>query len=128
MSLSDVLVRTREQNILFSALLELTYRCNLDCFFCYNDLGLKGTPLSTRQYLTLFDDLASLDSPEAYPGQLGHGSVSLLITRIKPGTYTFNQQWYYPHHSYPLTPEGVQRYMNIQNHPLVVKTKYGNEE
>ena len=29
--------------MLFSVLLELTYHCNLDCFFCYNDLNVKGS-------------------------------------------------------------------------------------
>ena len=36
-----VLDRVTRENILFSVLVELTYRCNLDCFFCYNDLTLK---------------------------------------------------------------------------------------
>ena len=51
---------TWEENILFSALLELTYKCNLDCFFCYNDLGLEGEPLSRQQYFDLLTDLAEM--------------------------------------------------------------------
>jgi MoaA/NifB/PqqE/SkfB family radical SAM enzyme len=53
--------RTWDENRLFSVLIELTYRCNLDCFFCYNDLGLRGKPLTFEQYDTLLQDLASMD-------------------------------------------------------------------
>jgi mycofactocin biosynthetic radical S-adenosylmethionine protein MftC len=53
--------RSWEENRLVSALLELTYRCNLDCFFCYNDLGLRGKPLTFDQYDALLQDLASMD-------------------------------------------------------------------
>jgi mycofactocin biosynthetic radical S-adenosylmethionine protein MftC len=56
----QVLQKTWRKNLLFSALVELTYRCNLDCFFCYNDLALTGRPLSTEQYLRFFDDLRDL--------------------------------------------------------------------
>jgi radical SAM protein with 4Fe4S-binding SPASM domain len=53
-------LRTWNDNILFSALVELTYRCNLDCFFCYNDLALAGEPMRLRDYQRFFEDLASL--------------------------------------------------------------------
>ena len=58
--LSGVAVKTWEENILFSVLVELTYRCNLDCSFCYNDTSLQGEPLSKEQYFALFQDLANL--------------------------------------------------------------------
>ena len=58
--LSGVAVKTWEENILFSVLVELTYRCNLDCSFCYNDTSLKGEPLSKEQYFAFFQDLADL--------------------------------------------------------------------
>ncbi|HTQ80765.1 MAG TPA: radical SAM protein, partial [Thermoanaerobaculia bacterium] len=60
MSFSQILAKTWRENLLFSVLLELTYRCNLDCFFCYNDLGLKGQPLSRADYFQLFEDLAGM--------------------------------------------------------------------
>jgi mycofactocin biosynthetic radical S-adenosylmethionine protein MftC len=60
MAFADTLQRTWRENILFSALIELTYRCNLDCFFCYNDTGLDGVPLGTAQYFRLFEDLREL--------------------------------------------------------------------
>lgn len=49
-------------NHLFSVLLELTYRCNLDCFFCYNDLSLHGRPLTRERYLRLLDELVELQT------------------------------------------------------------------
>lgn len=61
MAFEKILFRTWQDNTLFAVLLELTYRCNLDCFFCYNDLGLRGRPLSTDRYLELLDELASLE-------------------------------------------------------------------
>jgi MoaA/NifB/PqqE/SkfB family radical SAM enzyme len=60
-SLSRVLATTWRENLLFSVLVELTYRCNLDCFFCYNDLGLRGEPLDREEYLRLFADLAEME-------------------------------------------------------------------
>jgi MoaA/NifB/PqqE/SkfB family radical SAM enzyme len=57
---SDILESTWRENILFSALIELTFRCNLDCFFCYNDIGMRGVPLSTAEYFRLFEDLREL--------------------------------------------------------------------
>lgn len=60
MSLGRILAKTWQENRLFSVLVELTYRCNLDCFFCYNDLGAAGKPLSREQYFAFFAELADL--------------------------------------------------------------------
>jgi MoaA/NifB/PqqE/SkfB family radical SAM enzyme len=60
MSYSDTVKRTWNDNRLMSVLLELTYACNLDCTFCYNDLSLGGKRLSLAQYRELLHDLASL--------------------------------------------------------------------
>ena len=60
MSLARILGTTWRENLLFAVLLELTYRCNLDCFFCYNDLSLKAEPLRREQHLKLLDDLAEM--------------------------------------------------------------------
>lgn len=59
-TVAEVLARTWRENRLFAALIELTYRCNLDCFFCYNDLGLRGRALDAGQYRALLEDLAAL--------------------------------------------------------------------
>ncbi len=71
-SFSNILKQAWEQNTLFSVLLELTYSCNLSCSFCYNDLALKGRPLSTRQWLDLLSDLASM------------GAMQLTLTGGEP--------------------------------------------
>lgn len=60
-SFDALMARTWSENRLASVLIELTYRCNLDCFFCYNDLGLRGKPLTFEQYDDLLRDLASMD-------------------------------------------------------------------
>ncbi len=60
MSYQGTVLRAWNENVLFSALVELTYRCNLDCFFCYNDLGLAGKPMRLSDYERLFEDLAAL--------------------------------------------------------------------
>ena len=61
MSFDAIVARSWNDNQLSSVLIELTYRCNLDCFFCYNDLGLRGTPLTFEQYEALLRDLASMN-------------------------------------------------------------------
>ena len=60
MAFTDTLQRTWRENILFSVLVELTYRCNLNCFFCYNDPHLRGVPLTTEHYVRFFEDLREL--------------------------------------------------------------------
>ena len=95
MSFERLLLRTWSDNHLFSVLVELTYRCNLDCFFCYNDLGLRGRPLSVEQYYELFDDLRELQvlnltlsggEPLAHPDFLRLGARARelgFVVRIK---------------------------------------------
>ena len=82
MGFGDLVRRTWRDNVLFSVLLELTYRCNLDCFFCYNDLGLAGEPLSRQRWLALLDELRDLQvfhltlsggEPLAHPAFLAIG-------------------------------------------------------
>lgn len=60
MSYAALLERARREDALLSVLVELTYRCNLDCFFCYNDVSLRGQPLQLEQYFALFEDLAQM--------------------------------------------------------------------
>ena len=60
MSYEKLIGRLWNENLLFSTLIELTYRCNLDCFFCYNDVGLKGKPLSRDRYFRFFQDLREM--------------------------------------------------------------------
>ncbi len=58
----DVLARVRRHRILHEATLELTYACNLDCDFCYNDRAKRGRPLSLAQYEALLRDLARMQT------------------------------------------------------------------
>ena len=94
-SLSRVIATTWRENLLFSVLVELTYRCNLDCFFCYNDLGLRGEPLSREEYFRLFADLREMEvmnlslsggEPLAHPDFLVLGARARelgFVVRIK---------------------------------------------
>lgn len=95
MSLSRILATTWRDNLLFSVLLELTYRCNLDCFFCYNDLALKGRPLTRERYFELFLELRDLQvlnltltggEPLAHPDFLALGARARelgFVVRVK---------------------------------------------
>jgi MoaA/NifB/PqqE/SkfB family radical SAM enzyme len=83
MSLSRMVAAAWRENLLFSVLIELTYRCNLDCFFCYNDVGLHGEPLSREAYFRLFAELRDLEvlnltlsggEPLAHPDFLALGA------------------------------------------------------
>ncbi len=60
MSYADLIRRTWQENVLFSVLIELTYQCNLNCYYCYNDREQQGIPLSQQQYFDFFDDLRSM--------------------------------------------------------------------
>lgn len=95
MPLKNLLEKTWNGNLLFSALVELTYRCNLDCFYCYNDLGQRGESLSDGQYFEFFEDLAALQvmnltftggEPLAHPSFLALGRKARelgFVLRIK---------------------------------------------
>jgi MoaA/NifB/PqqE/SkfB family radical SAM enzyme len=95
MSYSATVKRTWNDNRMMSVLLELTYACNLDCTFCYNDLSLGGKRLSLAQYRELLDDLASLGvlnlsltggEPLAHPHFFeiaGHARALGFVIRLK---------------------------------------------
>jgi MoaA/NifB/PqqE/SkfB family radical SAM enzyme len=95
MGYRELLQRFRAENILFSVLLELTHRCNFDCFLCYSDRSVQGTALSLDQYYRLFDDLVDLGTmnltlsggePLAHPHffQVGSKARELgFVVRIK---------------------------------------------
>ncbi|HEX4963944.1 MAG TPA: radical SAM protein [Thermoanaerobaculia bacterium] len=95
MSLARLMATAWRQNLLVSVLVELTYRCNLDCFFCYNDLGLRGEPLTREQYFQLFAELRELEvlhltlsggEPLAHPDFLALGARARelgFVVRIK---------------------------------------------
>jgi radical SAM protein with 4Fe4S-binding SPASM domain len=94
-SLARVLATAWRENLLFSVLVELTYRCNLDCFFCYNDLALRGEPLTREQYFRLFAELREMEvlnltltggEPLAHPDFLALGARARelgFVVRVK---------------------------------------------
>jgi MoaA/NifB/PqqE/SkfB family radical SAM enzyme len=95
MSFRETVQKTWDHDILFSVLIELTYRCNLDCAFCYNDLELTGTPLTKEQYFRFFDDLREMQvlnlvlsggEPLAHPDFMALGEKARqlgFVIRIK---------------------------------------------
>jgi len=62
MQYSELISKTWDDHLLFSVLVELTYRCNLDCFFCYNDLGALGRQMDLEDHLRFLDDLAAMNT------------------------------------------------------------------
>lgn len=104
MSYGNIVSRTWKENVLFSVLLELTYKCNLDCYFCYNDLELRGKPLSEEQYFELLDELVKLQvlhlvlsggEPLAHPAffRIGARARELgFVTRIKSNGHALNER------------------------------------
>ena len=94
-TLATTIKRAWNDNRLVSALIELTYACNLDCSFCYNDLSMPGERLSLAQYKKLFDDMAEMGvlhlalsggEPLAHPDffEIGaYARASGFVVRIK---------------------------------------------
>ena len=104
MSLANLTPRIWEENVLFTVLVELTYKCNLDCFFCYNDRSIQGTPLSTGQYFRLMEDLRDMQvlnlvlsggEPLAHPDffKIGAKARELgFVVRIKSNGHALTQR------------------------------------
>ena len=89
MSYQDLTHKIQSRNILFSVLLELTYKCNLDCFFCYNDRGIAGVPLSTEQYFRFLEDLRDMAGlPAQQKGSaIGAGNAGFQLLRNDRGKF-----------------------------------------
>ena len=89
--------------ILHTVALELTYKCNLDCFFCYNDRNKKGTPLSLEDYQVLLQDLAEMQTlnlmltggePMIHPHFFAIGAITRelgFITRIRTNGHSLSK-------------------------------------
>jgi mycofactocin biosynthetic radical S-adenosylmethionine protein MftC len=103
-SFGALVQRVWRENRLFSVLLELTYRCNLDCWFCYNDLSVGGRPLSTSEWLGLLDDLRRMQvlnvtfsggEPLAHPDflRLGRRARDLgFVVRVKSNGHSLGPE------------------------------------
>jgi radical SAM protein with 4Fe4S-binding SPASM domain len=103
-SFTDVVKAAWRKNLLLSAHLELTYACNLDCVFCYNDRAKPGTPLSLDEWLVVLDDLAEMQvlnlvlsggEPTVFPGffELGaHARRRGFVVRLKSNGHALRDE------------------------------------
>lgn len=102
MTYDDVVARSWDENRLVSVLIELTYRCNLDCAFCYNDLSLTGKAMTFASYETLLRDLAAMNvlnvtltggEPLVHPDFFRIGALARslgFVIRVKTNAHTVN--------------------------------------
>lgn len=56
----DLMRRATRQQVPFAAMLELTYRCNLDCWFCYNDRASVKRALNGQQWIDVLEQSARM--------------------------------------------------------------------
>ena len=99
-----ILPRVRQQRLLHDVTLELTYACNLDCFYCYNDREKPGQPLSLEQYQQLLQDLAAMQTlylmltggePMLHPHffEIGRMARDLgFVTRVRTNGHSLGQR------------------------------------
>lgn len=104
MSLQDLKRRAHRENVLMTVMLELTYKCNLDCFYCYNDRDIGGTPLSADQYFRLLQDLREMQvmdliltggEPLAHPSFFAIGAMARelgFVVRVKTNGHALNRR------------------------------------
>lgn len=100
MELSEFKSRAASKGALIRILFELTYRCDLDCFMCYNDRGRSGELMRLADYEKIFaqfrrhgviEVILSGGEPLLHPDFYAIGSALRrlrVITKIKTnGTY-----------------------------------------
>lgn len=99
---TDIMQKVRERRVLHDVSLELTYRCNLDCFYCYNDRDKPGVPLTLAQYENLLKDLARMQTlhlmltggePMIHPHFFKIGGIARelgFVTRIRTNGHNLN--------------------------------------
>ena len=104
MSFNQVIRQTCRENFLFSVLLELTYRCNLNCFFCYNDVAKQGRQLVLEDYRVLLHDLHAMGTmnlglsggePMAHPDFFAIGGLARelgFVVRIKTNGHALSAE------------------------------------
>ena len=120
----SILPTVRARRLLHDVTLELTYQCNLNCFYCYNDREKQGTPLSLAQYRTLLEDLASMQTlflmltggePMIHPHFFEIGSMCRelgFVVRVRTNGYT-------------LFPRNIDRLINEVDPYAVEVTLHG---
>lgn len=119
-----ILRKVRAGRLLHDVTLELTYNCNLDCFYCYNNRDKQGTPLSLARYRILIEDLARMQTlflmltggePMIHPHffEIGRMCRELgFVVRVRTNGYT-------------LSPRIVKRLMDEVDPYMVEVTLHG---
>jgi MoaA/NifB/PqqE/SkfB family radical SAM enzyme len=101
-SFSSLVRTTWQKNILFAAHFELTYACNLDCTFCYNDRARaeRERALTDDEWCGLLDELSAMNvltlvlsggEPLVHPGFFriaAHARARGFVIRIKTNGHT----------------------------------------
>ncbi len=97
-----ILPRIRALHRLHTVSLELTYACNLDCFFCYNNRKKKGKYLTLREYDKILRDLADMQTmflmltggePMLHPHFFAIGRISRaygFVVRLRTNGHLLN--------------------------------------
>ena len=70
------------------------------------------------------DDRESYSPPEYYPGDLGHYNTLSTIKSLKPRSYKFQLEWYFPYDFYDpagLRLDIIDQIMNAKEKPLEIK-------
>ena len=103
MRYKDLMAETWNRHILFSVMLELTYSCNLECFYCYNDVNATGRRMELEDYLRFLDEAQELGmmnltlsggEPLASPNffDLGRAARDMgLVVRIKTNGHSLDK-------------------------------------
>ena len=99
-----ILPKVRQQRMLHDVSLELTYDCNLDCFYCYNDRDKPGQRLSLTQYRVLLQELADMQTlylmltggePMLHPHFFEIGNLARelgFVTRVRTNGHSLGQR------------------------------------
>jgi MoaA/NifB/PqqE/SkfB family radical SAM enzyme len=102
--MSYIRQRVHESRLLHNVALELTYKCNLDCFFCYNDREKTGRQLSLEQYRLLLTDLARMQTmylmltggePMVHPHFFEIGSIARdlgFVVRVRTNGHSLSRR------------------------------------
>jgi len=78
----------------------------------------------TRHHVRYLDDLKVAMPPESSPGSIGFVETSVEMDPVKPRSYEFVTEWFFPDHFY--RPEKfdlgrLQEFLNIDDHPLEIR-------
>lgn len=84
----------------------------------------------TDSRLTYIDDLGKGFPPEDVPGSIGYARTTIEMESLKPRTYDFQIEWYFPPNIYReggYDRETLRQFLNIKDNPIEVSTESGSE-